>query len=923
MKAYTVNFVVLSSLLVAANASATVLYVDLNSANPVSPYAGWSTAATNIQDAIDASSDGDQIWVTNGIYQTGGKSMDGDLTNRVTIDKAIVVQSVNGPGASIIQGSWNPTVPIGTSAVRCVWMTNGATLSGFTIRGGATRLETTSLNQKYNGGGIWGSASNRVTVFNCIIINNVASYEGGGAYQVTLNNCTLISNQAFGSGSNWGIDGDGAGGGAADSFLRNCAVTQNSAINNGGGVYYSTLINCTVSLNKVGYDMNSFGGYGGGVAYSSLTNSIVFANLTSLKFTASSNFYGGTLIYCCSVPLPAGTGNIGADPQLLGDGVHLAATSPCRGAGTNIVMGTDIDGQPWNNPPPIGCDEWQPAPVIAVQPNFQVGTAPHTLNFNTSAAGQSPFAYWWNKDGTAIQDDYHYSSSGTPNLTVNNFDLPDAGAYQVVVSNSFGMATSQLAQVVIHCVDVTGANATAPYSSWTTAATSIQDAINVASSGEIVLVTNGVYNAGGKIMAGDLTNRVALDKALTVMSENGYAVTVIQGAWDPATTNGPLAVRCAWLTNGATLSGFTLQGGATRSTVGLTGGNGGGVWFADVNTTNPMPNYCRNCLIRGNAAATAGGGSYGGKLYNCLLTGNILPSYSSVGGGGSFWGTLINCTVAGNYAFSFYGGGTSACLLTNSIVYGNSSPLFSLSPNYGPFPPNYSYSCTFPSGTTYGVSNIFVDPQFVDAAYHLSTTSPCRGMGSSVLATGADLDGEPWINPPSMGCYEVYDSDCVGPLSLSIQTTQTSSFVGRTWGFTGLISGRAARLAWSFGDGPTITNVSYFTSHVWTNAGDYNVTFTAYNADNPGGVYTNLLVHVLPLYQTSLQSASFFSSSTSSFQFQFTGQSNAIYIVQMATNLAPPIVWRNLQTNISTGGVVQITDVNATNVTSFYRVSAQ
>ena len=47
--------------LMAANLSATVLYVDLQSPNPTLPFTNWVTAATNIQDAVDVANAGDRV----------------------------------------------------------------------------------------------------------------------------------------------------------------------------------------------------------------------------------------------------------------------------------------------------------------------------------------------------------------------------------------------------------------------------------------------------------------------------------------------------------------------------------------------------------------------------------------------------------------------------------------------------------------------------------------------------------------------------------------------------------------------------------------------------------------------------------------------------------------------------------------------
>jgi hypothetical protein len=201
-------------MLCAINASATVLYVDLNSTNATQPYTNWITAATNIQAAVDAAMDGDLVLVTNGVYQVGGRAVSGTMTNRVAVDKPLTVQSVNGPQLTLIQGR-KFAGTYGPGAVRCVYLTNGASLSGFTLTNGATQSEFDTWD--YMGGGGARCESSDAVISNCVIAGNT-SFAGGAAAFGTLVNCLVTGNSAY------------TAGGAYGSTLKNCTLTGNLGI---------------------------------------------------------------------------------------------------------------------------------------------------------------------------------------------------------------------------------------------------------------------------------------------------------------------------------------------------------------------------------------------------------------------------------------------------------------------------------------------------------------------------------------------------------------------------------------------------------------------------------------------------------------------------------------------------------------------
>ncbi len=96
-----------------------------------------------------------------------------------------------------------------------------------------------------------------------------------------------------------------------------------------------------------------------------------------------------------------------------------------------------------------------------------------------------------------------------------------------LLTTSFLLSTSYAAT---NYVWQSSPSPTSPFSNWTTAAHVIQDAVDAANDGDLVLVTNGIYTTGGGLTPGfSLSNRVVITKSITLQSLNGPTNTLIVG----------------------------------------------------------------------------------------------------------------------------------------------------------------------------------------------------------------------------------------------------------------------------------------------------------------------------------------------------------------------------------------------------------
>ncbi|MCP4345241.1 MAG: DUF1565 domain-containing protein [Desulfobacterales bacterium] len=334
---------------------AGTVYVDDDSSCTSCDGSSWSTAYQTVEDALDAASAGDDIWVAQGTY-TVYNSTDGVYSTVQMKENVNLYGGFSGAGATWNDRDWETytTTLDGNSQVKhVVTGADNAIIDGFTVTGGKAQLSSkrgknrragTTVDAILESGGDTSGGGmlifqNAPTVSNCIFDNNQA-LKGGAVYIMcstdgdlnpdpanetpTFTNCTFSNNYATMRGGAVSIDVathptfiqctfknnvcDAKGGGMYNDWgcsptLINCLIVKNEAARAAGmgndGASSPKLVNCTIAYNYA-YDIGA-GIYTGSVMNSTndptLVNCIAWGNMakyggpTDLSSWHENHFY--------------------------------------------------------------------------------------------------------------------------------------------------------------------------------------------------------------------------------------------------------------------------------------------------------------------------------------------------------------------------------------------------------------------------------------------------------------------------------------------------------------------------------------------------------------------------------------------------------------------------------------------------------
>ena len=532
---------------------------------------------------------------------------------------------------------------------------------------------------------------------------------GGSSCCATLAGGTTLRRLTLRNGR--GSEGGGARGGA----LEDCVVENCSGYS--GAVRDADTLRCIVRNCSADRDVVS-----GGTHRNSLFHGLV----------GNRAFYGATL-YSCTVADSTGwwrfreegaarncvfwgnsAGNDAEDPLFAGASAgdyRLRAESPAIDAGdlafATEAGETDLAGNPRVQGAAIdrGCHEGGVAGLVrctaavegfggTVSPASFQTNAPATVTFTSQPAGffARPVAGWYTNGVLAS------SSGGTFTLTDVTEDVA---------------VTVRFEPTELH-VDVVAGDDANDGLSPATALRTIAAAIDIAASGDTVHAAAGTY---------------------APIDTRGRTVSIVGAGAASTAVDGGGSERCALLSGGSTLTGFTLRNGRASAESDAVVKNGGLVDCVVENcrVDGSYASLLRDvgtlrCIVR-RCSSSAAYGTIRGGTHRCTLFHSLR---------GEIWffesaPTLYNCTFADNSAKYLMQYGT----FFNCILWGNSSQ----------------------DGA---VCNDAQDPRFVDAPggdYRLRAGSPAIDAGDAAYAGEAgetDVAGNARVQGAAIdrGCYE-------------------------------------------------------------------------------------------------------------------------------------------------------------------------
>ena len=287
----------------------------------------------------------------------------------------------------------------------------------------------------------------------------------------------------------------------------------------------------------------------------------------------------------------------------------IAATTTAN-AGSYTVLITNSVGSVTSAPATLTVNPAGVAPSITTQPLGQSLGLGTSATLTVVAAGTSPLAYQWSKNGTAI------TGATSASLTFSSLSASDAGSYAVVVSNALGSVGSSAASLTVispPTITIQPANQTVIAGAPLT--------LSVTATGAAPLTyqwsKNGTAISGATSPTFSLSSSAALDAGSyrVVVSTTGASVTSNAVT---VTVNTPLSVAL---------------GGQPRAQIvlyeGYSGGTAGGAYQMAFVVTGTAP-ISYQWYRDGTAIPNANGSSY--QLSSSSQTGSYYAVASNVAG---------------------------------------------------------------------------------------------------------------------------------------------------------------------------------------------------------------------------------------------------------------------------------------------------